>query len=302
VSDAGLHTDLLDPDVLRAIGPLELIATRIVEGFLAGRHRSPYKGGCIEFAEHRPYSAGDETRLLDWRVFGRSDRYYIKQFEEETNLRAVLVLDASGSMAFSHSTVSKLRYAQVACACLARLMLEQRDAVGLAVVDTRIRSFIPPRSAPGHFRVLMDVLSRVRAGGETSLAGILHELAKRLKRRGLILIASDCFDDVETLLKGLHHLRARGHELLLLHTMAPEERSFSFNRWSSFESLEVDGQRLDLDPTAIRPEYLERLRVFLDRLRAGCGEVECDYIPLTTDRPLGEALACYLARRAARMK
>jgi len=302
VAEAIDCSDLLDPEALDKLGRLEVIATRIVEGFVTGKHRSPYKGCSVEFAEHRAYSPGDEIRLLDWRVYARSDRYYVKQFEEETNLQALMVLDASGSMGFGSSTVTKLRYAQMACACLARLMLHQQDAAGLAVLDTRVRRYIPARSRPSHFRVLLEGLGDTRPVGETSLAGNLHDLAKRIRRRGLIMLFSDCFDDVEALLNALHHLRARGHELLLFHVLAPEEASFSFTRWSRFECLEVAGQRIDLDPLAVRGKYLERFQVFLDRLKAGCGEVECDYVALTTDQPLGDALGYYLARRAARMR
>ncbi len=297
-----VSTDLLDPAALSRIGPLELIATRVVEGFLSGRHRSPYKGASVEFAEHRLYTPGDEVRLLDWRVLGRSDRYYIKQFEKETNLQALLVLDASGSMGFGQSTPTKLRYAQMASACLARMMLHQGDAVGLSVIDAKVRSYIPPRSNPGHLRVLLESLGRTQPGGETSLAKILRDLARRIKRRGLIILCTDAFDEVESLLNALHHLRIRGHEILLFHTLAPEELSFSFSRWSRFECLETAGRALDLDPVSIRGRYLEQMKKFLDRLRSGCGEIGCDYVPLTTDRPLGDTLAYYLARRAARMK
>jgi uncharacterized protein (DUF58 family) len=294
--------DLLDPAALSKLGALEVIAPRVVEGFLSGRHRSPYKGSSVEFAEHRLYSPGDELRMLDWRVLARSERHYIKQFEEESNLQATLVLDASGSMSFGQSTVSKLRYAQIACACLARMMLHQRDAVGLAVADTRLREHIPPRSRPGHLRVLLDAMQRANPRGETSLSVTIDELARRLKRRGLVVLCTDAFDDVEILLKALHHLRARGQELMLLHIMAPEELSFHFTRWSRFESLETTGQRVELDPAGIRAAYLERVQIFLDRLQSGCGEIECDYMPLTTDQALGDTLAFYLARRTARMK
>lgn len=302
MSQAVKHMDLLDPEAMSKLGKLEVIATRIVEGFISGKHRSPYKGASVEFAEHRGYSPGDEVRLIDWRVFARSDRYYIKQFEEETNLQSVLVLDASGSMAFGASTVSKLRYAQMAAACLARLMLHQRDAVGLAVLDEVVRTYIPARSRANHFGVLLDELGETRPGGETSLAGALHDLASRIKRRGLIMILSDCFDDAEDLLNALHHLRARGHEVMLLQIMAPEELSFKFDRWSRFECLEVAGTRIDLDPSVIRKEYLERVETFLERLRQGCGEIGCDYMPLSTDQSLGDALGYYLARRSAKLK
>ena len=296
------HADLLDPAAMGKIAPLEMVATSVVEGLLSGRHRSASKGGCIEFAEHRPYSPGDEIRLLDWRVLARSDRYYVKQFEEETNLRAVLVVDASGSMGFGGGTMTKLRYAQVLSACLARLMLRQQDAVGLAIVDANLRRYVPPRSNPSHFGVLLDELGRLRAGGETSLADVLQELAKRIKRRGLIVICSDCFDDVEPLVTALHCLRARGHDMLLFHIMAPEELSFSFTKWSLFECLEVPGQRINLDPASIRKRYLQGVQGFLTELKAGCGRSRCDYAPATTDWAVGEMLGHYLGRRMSRAK
>ena len=302
VTQATQQSELLDPATISRIGRLELIATRVIEGFISGKHRSPYKGGSIEFSEHRHYTPGDELRLLDWRAFARSDRYYIKQFREETNLQATLILDASGSMAFGRSTVSKLDYARVAAACLSRLMLLQRDAVGLATIDTKVRFYLPPRSRPGHFQALVTALESTKAGGETSLAANLAKLALRIKRRGLVVLCSDCFDEVEPLLNVLHRLRLRGHEVLLFHIMAPEELAFPFRRWSRFDCLEVDGKRVHIDPAAARKGYLRSVGRFLEELRQGCGRIECDYVPLTTDQPLGEALALYLGRRAARAK
>jgi uncharacterized protein (DUF58 family) len=211
----------------------------------------------------------------------------------------MIVLDASGSMGFGHSTVTKFRYAQMAAACLARLLLKQRDSAGLAIIDTTIRAYIPPRSNASHLRVILDQLNRAGTGGETSLAAMVHDLARRVKRRGMIVLLSDCFDDADSLLTALHHLRARGHDLMLMHVMAPEELSFSFNKWSRFECMEVEGLRLDLDPSAVRQKYLEKVGSFLSRLREGCGEIGCDYAPLTTDKPLGDALAYYLRRRGA---
>jgi uncharacterized protein (DUF58 family) len=295
------HLDLLDPMAVNQLGTLEIIATRIVEGFVSGKHRSPYKGCSIEFAEHRAYTPGDEMRMLDWRVLARSDRYYIKQYEEETNLKSLMVIDASGSMGFGLSTVTKFRYAQMAAACLARMMLHQRDAVGAVIFDTGIRHFIPPRSRANHLDVILEQLSATTTGGETSLAAVIHQLPQQIKSRGMLMIFSDCFDDVESLLTALKLLRARGHEVILFHIMAPEELSFDFRKWTRFQSLEVAGQRVDLDPATIRKGYIERVNVFLERLRLGCGEAGCDYVPLTTDQPLGDTLAQYLARRSARM-
>jgi uncharacterized protein (DUF58 family) len=289
--------ELMCPAALASIGPLELLSRRVVDGFLSGAHRSTHKGGCFEFAEHRAYAAGDETRLIDWRVFARSDRYYVKQFEEETNLQALMVVDGSGSMQFAASTVSKYDYARLACACLSRLMLRQRDAVGLISTANDGQSFVPPRSNPHHLRAIADALVRARPGGAASLASVLHRAGKRLKRRGLVVIFSDCFDDVARLTQSLRLLRLRGHDVLLFHVLAPEELTFSFDRWSRFECLEKAGLHIDLDPSSVRSRYLERLKKFLDELKRECLRVRCDLVPLSTEQHLGDALAHYLRRR-----
>lgn len=297
----GYPQELLDPAVVSALGRLELIATRVVEGLLVGRHRSPFKGSSVEFAEHRAYSPGDELRLIDWRALARRDRYYVKQYEDRTNLRAVLVVDATGSMGFGLRTVTKLRYAQMAAACLARLLLRQTDAAGLSVVGPDGDGYIPPRSAPYHLHVLLDALEKLNARGDASLAERLHDLARRLRRRGMILVFSDCFGDVAPLVRSLHHLRVRGHEVLLFHTLAPEEITFDVGAWTQFEDLEAPGERIELDAGAVRKQYLARFEAFLDALREGCTEAKCAYMPLTTDQSLGETLAQCLARREARV-
>jgi uncharacterized protein (DUF58 family) len=289
--------DLMCPAALASIGPLELLSRRVVDGFLSGAHRSTHKGGCFEFAEHRAYAAGDETRLIDWRVFARSDRYYVKQFEEETNLQALMVIDGSGSMQFADSTMSKYDYARLACACLTRLMLRQRDAVGVISTANDGRAYVPPRSNAHHLRAIIDVLVNAKPGGSTSLASVLHGVGKRLKRRGLVVVFSDCFDDVTSLIKSLRLLRLRGHDVLVFHVLAPEERTFTFNRWSRFECLETAGLHIELDPSSIRQRYLERLGTFLDDLQRECLRIRCDLVSLSTDQHLGDTLAHYLRRR-----
>src|ERR1035437_225332 len=204
---------LLDGDALAKIHKLELIARGVVEGFVSGRHKSPYKGFSVEFAEHRQYAPGDDTRDLDWRVYGKSDRYYIKQFIEETNLRATILLDASGSMAYTGKlaakhggkAVSKFVYGQYLSASLAHLMIHQQDAVGLATFDTQVRRYIPSRSRVSHLRAILEELAGTVAGSETNLSPILHDLAERVHRRGLVVIISDLFDDPEAVLNALHH-------------------------------------------------------------------------------------------------
>jgi uncharacterized protein (DUF58 family) len=294
--------DSISPIDLAKTESLELVSRQIVEGLYSGAHRSKQKGGSAEFAEHRAYSPGDEIRLLDWRVYGKSDRYYIKQFEEETSLQAMLVMDASGSMGFGLSTASKFAYSRMACLCLARVVLHQSDAAGLAVIGEDIRAFVPPRNRASHLEVLTERLREAAPSGPTSLAKVLGDLAGRIKRRGIIIIFSDCFDRPEEVAHSLKLLRARRHEVILFHVLAPEELSFSFQQWTRFESLEDAGQIVELDPESVRQEYLEQLKAFLDQIRYACGEASCDYVPLRTDEPIGDALANYLRRRSALQK
>ncbi|MCA9038745.1 MAG: DUF58 domain-containing protein [Planctomycetaceae bacterium] len=293
---------LLDPEVLRQIGHLELLTQRVVDGFLTGKHRSTHKGGCFEFAQHRPYTAGDEIRLIDWHVFAKSDRYYIKQFEEETNLQAMMVVDASGSMNYRGSTISKFDYARLAAACLSRLVLRQRDSVGLSLIDQSIRKYIPPRSSATHLRSLLHTLLNEQTSGMTSLSGALHELGKRMKRKGMILLFSDCFEELEPLMQALHHLRLRGHEILIFQTVAPEELSFRFDKMSKFECLEEENLILDVDPQAVRKGYLKRLNEFQEQLQQRCVELGCEYFQLNTGDELGTVLSQYLSRRNAGIK
>ncbi len=296
---------LLDPAALAKISRLELIARGVVEGFVSGRHKSPYKGFSVEFAEHRQYSPGDDTRDLDWRVFGKSDRYYIKQYIEETNLRATILLDASGSMKYAGKAASKrdgkcltkFQYGQYLAASLAHLMIHQQDAVGLVTFDTQVRRYIPARSRASHLRVILKELHESQAGAETALSPIFHDIAERAHRRGLVVIISDLFDDPEEILNALHHFRYRKHEVLLLHVMAEEEINFPFDQWSTFKDLEVSGRRVQLDPRAVRAEYLDQVRRFVKRIEIGCGQMGVDYVPMVTSNTFDMALAHYLARR-----
>jgi len=304
------YMQLLDPEALGKIHRLELIARGVVEGFVSGRHKSPYKGFSVEFAEHREYVPGDNIRDVDWRVWGRSDRYYIKQYIEETNLRALILLDASGSMGYTgrrsarHNgdRLSKFRYGQFLAASLAHLMIHQQDAVGLATFDTDTRRYIPPRSRASHLRVILQELAACRPGGETSLAKIFHDLAERIHRRGLVIIISDLFDELEEILRALHHFRYRKHEILLLHVLAEEELTFPFDGWSLFRNLERLAHRIQLDPLSVKSEYLARVRRFVRRLEIGCGQMNVDYVRLSTRNSFDVALAHYLAHRMARTR
>ena len=301
---------LLDPDALAQVHRLSLIARGVVEGFVSGRHRSPYKGFSIEFAEHREYTAGDDLRNLDWRVLAKSDRYYIKQYIEETNLRSVILLDASASMGYvgkaaakyEGKRLSKLEYAKYLAASLAHLMIHQQDAVGLVTFDKDIRRYIPPRSRVSHLKAILQELAATEPGQATAIAPILHDIADRAHRRGLMIVISDLFDDTEDLMKALYHFRYRKHEVLLLHVMAAEEVTFPFEAWSDFRDLEQLAGNVQLDPRTIRAEYLDQVRRFLEQLETGAGQMHVDYVQLTTRTPFGVALCEYLAKRRSRAK
>jgi len=309
-SDRRASMRLLDPEALAKIHRLELVARGLVEGFVSGRHRSPYKGFSVEFAEHRQYVPGDDLRDLDWRVYAKSDRYYIKQYIEETNLRSVILLDASGSMRYTGREaarhegrrLSKFAYGRFLAASLAHLMINQQDAVGLVTFDTAIRRYIPSRSRISHLRVLLEELVETGPGGESDLAPVFHDIAERIHRRGLVVVISDLFDDPREILNALHHFRYRKHEVLLLHVMAEEELTFPFDRWSQFRDLERPPRRVQLDPRSVRAAYLERVRAFIKDIRTGCGRMDVDYVQLSTRRSFAVALAHYLASRRTRTK
>ena len=288
-----------DPSSLAKYGRLALVARSLVEGFLSGVHKSPYKGFSVEFAEHRQYYPGDEIRHIDWRVYGKTDRYYIKEYEEETNLRAHLLIDASGSMAYAGQHQSKFQFAQYVGASLAYLMLHQRDAVGLVIHDTRIRQRIAPHASAKHLLHLLHTLEGTEPGGETSLAPLWHELAGQLPRRGLIVILSDCFDDIGQLTRALRHLRHRRHEVLLFHILAPEEIEFPFKKWTQFRNLEAP-HKLLVDPQQLRKEYLRNFQSFCKELRDQAGRMQIDYHLMRTDEPVERALGVYLTKRQSR--
>lgn len=289
---------ILKPAQLQAFRNLELMAHSVVEGFMTGQHRSPFKGFAIEFAEHRPYVAGDDPRHLDWKALAKQGRYYVKQYEEDTSLRAYLVLDASGSMAYraSPTAASKLDYARGVAAVLAYLLLRQRDAVGLVTCDEGIRTYLPPRSSLPHYKRLMDTLTVVGAAGRTGLADVLHTLAERIKRRALVLIISDCFDTPERLAPALSHFAHRRHEVAVLRVLDRRECEFDFTHPTQFEGLE-DATLERVDPVQLRREYLRQFEAHRQSLRRACHERRMDFTEFITDQPIERALAHYLTRR-----
>ncbi|MEA3212523.1 MAG: hypothetical protein QOE70_5580 [Chthoniobacter sp.] len=293
-------SDFLTPTDLQKISSLQIVARQVVEGFCSGMHRSPHKGFSVEFKQHRQYVAGDEIRHIDWRVYGRSDRYYIREYEEETNLRATILLDLSGSMNYGRGGVTKYQYATRLAASLAYLMIGQQDSVGMVTFDTKIRKYIPPRSRVSHLRVLIDELQRGEPGGETELGDVFHDLVPKLHRRGLLIILSDCFGDVPSLLKALAHFRHAHHEILIFQIWDRDELEFPFHQWTQFECLERTGVKHLLDPVLLREAYLANLEKFRTELVKGCRRHKIDLVPFTTDQPYADALAEYVSRRRAR--
>lgn len=290
-------TRRIDPTALARFGKLSLVAREVVEGFLTGLHKSPYKGFSVEFAEHRQYYPGDEIRHIDWRVLGKTDRFYVKEFEEETNLQAWLLLDASGSMGYAGAGPSKLDFAVRTAASLAYLMLHQMDAVGLMVHDDHIRERVPPGASPKQLLRLLQVLEKVVPGKETSLGPLWESFGQTLGRRGLVIVLSDCFDAAAPLLQALRYLRHRRHEVILFQVLAPEEFDFPFTKRTRFRNLEnLQDQRM-VDPGRLRAVYRRNFDAFREELRLRCAEMQVDYRVLRTDEPIEKALGTYLSHR-----
>ncbi|MCB1227093.1 MAG: DUF58 domain-containing protein [Verrucomicrobiales bacterium] len=291
-------SDILHAEDITSLQQLQLFARTVVEGFTTGHHTSPHKGFSVEFRQHRPYVQGDEIRHLDWKVFGRSDRFYVREYDEETNLRATIVLDVSGSMAYRGTAgVEKLDYARKLAASLAYLLMSQQDAVGLITFDTKLREFIPNRTRITHLHQLLDALVKSQPGGETSLAGVIESLGSRLKRRGLVILVSDFFDDAPALLRAIGVLRRQGQEVIVIQLWDRDELEFPFSRWARFENLELADDHLLLDPAAIRQRYLEVLGTFRSQIQDGLRRHQVDLLELTTDESHTQALRRYLTLR-----
>ncbi|MEJ2678882.1 MAG: DUF58 domain-containing protein [Gemmatimonadota bacterium] len=293
------RADLLTPAQLAALGGLELVARRVVEGFIAGLHRSPHRGFSVEFAEHRAYQPGDDLRFVDWRMYGRSDRYYVKQFEEETNLRAYLLVDASGSMDWTSRPgllPSKLWYARQLAASLALLLLRQGDAVGLMAFDEGIRARYEPRARPSQWGTLLAALQQLDAGRGTEASGALRDVAVRLRRRGLVVLLSDLLVDPESTRTALRFLRHRGHEVLVLHVMDPGERELPPVREARFMDPET-GEELPTSVADLRAEYRTAVAEAVDEWRAALAPEGMDYAVVETDQPMVHALRRYLRKR-----
>ena len=288
----------LDPAVIARLGTLELKARTIVEGFLSGLHRSPFKGFSVEFAEYRQYLPGDDLSSIDWKVYARSDRYYVKKFEEETNLNCYLLLDVSASMGYGRKEgPTKMVYAQMLAASLAYLMNRQRDAVALTAFDDAIVEMLPPSARPGHLHSLLVTLDRLQLGKRTDVSKPLHVLADAVKKRGMVVLISDLLDDPDRVVDGLRHFRFRGTDVVVFHVIDPDELTFPFERASKFRDMEV-GDELMAVPSVVRSAYLAELQRVLDVYKRELGSMGIDYKLVDTSQPLEFALMSYLSNRS----
>jgi uncharacterized protein (DUF58 family) len=289
----------LEPLTLAKVRGLELQARLLVEGYLSGMHKSPFHGFSVEFAQHREYVPGDDIKHVDWKVYGRSDRFYLKQYEQETNLVCWLVLDVSESMQYQSESVSKYDYACMTAAALAYLVLHQQDSVGLVTFDDEVRHFLRPSTQPTHLKEIVQILNQGTTRAKTSMGPIFHELAERISRRAIIVILSDLFDDVPNVLAGIRHLRYHRHEVVVFHVLDAYELEFPFQEATLFRGLEQNPELLT-DPRTLRRSYLAEVRSYITELQKGCREQNVDYVQLRTDTSLGVALSGYLAHRLSR--
>ena len=290
---------LLDAEAIQRAELLGLQARSIVEGYMAGAHRSPYRGFAVEFAQHREYVPGDDIRHLDWKVLGRSDRYYIKQYEQETNYVAHILLDGSESMNYGSGKLTKFEYARTMAACLAYLILVQRDAMALAVFDRKTREYRPRTDNLSSIHDTLKVLADFVPVEKTNISRVLHEMARQVKRRGIFIVISDFFDDVDEVLNGIQHLRFGGSEVIMFHVMDPYELEFPFRGSVEFWGLEQAGKILT-QPADLRRSYLQELNAFMEKLRDGCKRAGCNYVQVDTAQPWAEVLSGYLATRQHR--
>ena len=285
----------LQPEMVARLSNMSLRARLVVEGYIMGQHKSPFHGFSVEFAEHRTYGP-DEIRHVDWKLFAKTDRYYVKQYEEETNLRSFIILDTSRSMDYKSGSVSKLEYGNYLAAALSYLMLNQQDGVGLVLFDNKIQKFLPPRSKPSQINAILTHLDNVGPGEDTNVGIVLHEMAERIKKRGLVILISDLLDEPDTIISGLRHFRHNKQEMIVFHIMDRKELKFDFNDRTRFRDMET-GELITTEPWQIRKVYQKAVQAYQDTFRLQCREQKIDYVPLFTDQNLDLALNEYLKKR-----
>ncbi len=291
------YRQYLQPHVVSKLANMELRARLVVEGFITGLHKSPYHGFSVEFAEHRQYMPGDEIKHMDWKIYGKTDRYYIKQYEEETNLKSYIVLDSSRSMDYaSAGNIKKLEYAAYLAASLSYMMIKQQDAVGLAVFDEQVSSYLPPHATKGYLRQILIELQKMKASNKTGAGKSLHNVADRIKRRGLVIIISDLFDNPDEVIAALKHFRHKKNEVIDMHILDPLERSFAFGSDAMFKDMETSEQMMT-QPWQIQKAYQREMASFLERYKKECRENYVDYVLMDTATPFDVALTQYLHKR-----
>jgi uncharacterized protein (DUF58 family) len=286
-----------DPEGLARVGNMELVAKQVVEGFLTGRHRSPYHGFSVEYLDHRTYTPGDDPRTLDWKILARTDKYHVKLFQDETNLRAHILVDCSKSMAFGSGALSKLQWGSFLAAALSYLMLEQNDAVGLVLFDSEVRQYLPPKARPTQFRRILELLDHSYSREDTDVGAVLHDMAERIPRRGLVILISDLIDEEPKIADGLQHFRHNNHEVVVFHTLDDAEIEFPYDRTTRFKDMEGAG-RLTANPKTLRSRYLSRIQTFLENLETICFERKVSYNLARTNEAYDQFLAAYLEKRA----
>lgn len=299
--DAGSGSPIptLATDAVTALGQLELIARNAVDGVMSGKHRSNHRGGTSDFAEHRPYTSGDDIRRIDWRLHARNDRYHVRTYEDETNLRALIVVDVSGSMGYTGKFASKFDYARSLAGCMARLLMRQRDSVGLAIIDTTIRNEVPAGLRPSTLRRIQTTLAEAEVAGGSDLPTSLKQLNASGRRRGMMILISDCFTNSDELRKSLSEWSASGHDVLVVEILAPEELHFEFRGPMVFEDLEAPGTQMEIDAGNIRGVYLEQFTRHRAAVADAIRRSRASHFVLTTDSTIDTALREFLIRRAA---
>lgn len=278
------------------LNSISMKAKLVVEGYIIGQHRSPYHGFSVEFSEHRSYEPGDEIKHIDWKLYGKTNRLYVKRYEEETNLRAHLILDTSKSMSYTSNKVSKLDYGSYLLAALSYLMISQQDAAGVVLFDEKIRSFIPPKSTPSHLNTLLNILDAPKPGNDTKIESVLHQMAERINKRGLVIIISDLLDEPRNVFKGLKHFRHRKQEVILFHILDRNELEFKFENRTKFVDME-SGEEITTDPWHIKNDYKDLILNVQKYYRRNCRLNKIDYVPLYTDDSLDKGLSEYFNKR-----
>ena len=292
-TDSSKH---LTPELLSKLQNLSIKARYVVEGFMIGLHKSPYHGFSVEFSEHRPYEIGDEVRHIDWKLWSKTNKYFVKQFEEETNLKANIILDQSNSMDYGSNQISKFDYAKLLAASFAYILIKQQDAVGLALFNETINKLIPPRSVPSHLNILLSQMESATPGNKTNIANALHYSAEGITKRGLVIVISDLMDDTDQIINGLRHLRHKGHEVIVFHIIDHDEATFDFKERIKFIDNET-GEEITTDPWHISKDYVKLFNHYCKTLKLGCGQNKIEYIPLQTNQPLDIALTELLLKR-----